>query len=120
MLGCKPINIPLDPNLKIGEQPTNNPVNKGKYQHLIKMLIYLSHTRPDMAFAISCVSQFMHSPLKEHMKVVYWVLKCLKGNLGRGLFFKKTEEKGVEAFIDTSWVGSVSDRRLTSGYYSFV
>ena len=29
-------------------------------------LIYLSHTRPNIAFAINLVSQFMHNPTEEH------------------------------------------------------
>ena len=39
-------------------------VDTGRYQRLARKLIYLSHTRPDIAFAISIVSQYMHAPYK--------------------------------------------------------
>ena len=63
-------------------------------------MIYLSHTRPDIAFAISVVSQYMHSPKESHLEVMYKILKYLKGSPGRGLFFKKGDSKKVEIYID--------------------
>ena len=29
--------------------------------------MYLAHTRPDLAYALSIVSQFMHNPGEQHM-----------------------------------------------------
>ncbi|RVX08138.1 Soluble starch synthase 3, chloroplastic/amyloplastic [Vitis vinifera] len=59
-------------------------------------LIYLSHTRPDIGFAVSVVSQFMHSPTEEHMEAVYRILRYLKMTPGKGLFFRKTENRDTE------------------------
>ena len=49
-LGCKPGSTPLEPNWKNkeGEEEEEHPVNKDMYQRLVRKLIYLSHTRPDM------------------------------------------------------------------------
>lgn len=110
------MDTPMDLNLKLEEQQTDNPVDRGRYQRLVGKLIYLSHTRPNIAFVISCVSKFMHSPCEEHMEAMYRILKYLKGTPGRGLFFKKSKERGVEAFTDADWAGSISDRRLISRY----
>ena len=62
----------------------------------------------------------MHSSSKSHLDVVYWILKYLKGTLGRGLMFKKNEGRNVEVYVDADWAGSVNDRRSTSGYCSYV
>ena len=83
-------------------------------------LIYLSHTRPDIAFSVSVVRQYMHAPCEEHLEVVHRILKYLKGSLGKGLFFKKGETRTIEGYIDTDWAGSVEDRRSTSSYCTFV
>mgnify|MGYP003703484443 CR=1 FL=1 len=91
-----------------------------QYQRLVGKLIYLSHTRPDIAFAVSMVSQFMHSPGAEHVEAVYKILRYLKGTPGRGLLFKKHGHLQVEEYTDADWAGSVTDRRSTSGYCSFV
>ena len=52
-------------------------------------LIYLAHTRPDMAFLVSVVRQFMHSPYEGHFEEIYRILRYLKGTPGKGLCFKK-------------------------------
>ena len=54
------------------------------------------------------------------MEAVYRVLKYLKGNPGRGMFFRKTSESSVEVFTDADWAGSVDDRRSISRYCTFV
>ena len=82
-------------------------------------LIYLSHTRPDIAYVVSLVSQFMHNPSKDHMNVVIRILCYLKSSLGRGLMFRKYDHLNVEEHSDADWAGS-SDRKSTSRYFTFV
>ncbi|RVW38703.1 Retrovirus-related Pol polyprotein from transposon RE1 [Vitis vinifera] len=120
LVGCKPVETPVDSNVKIDTQKVNNPIDSGRYQHLVGKLIYLSYTRPDIAFAVSWVSQIMHAPAEEHMVAVYRILKYLKGTLGRGLFFGKNGEGSIEAYIDVDWAGAIDDRKSTSGYCTFV
>ena len=95
-------------------------MNTTRYQKLVGKLIYLSHTRPDIAFAVSIVSQFMHSPYEVHLEAVYRILRYLKSTPGKGLFFKKSEQKTIEAYTDVDWAGSVTDRRSTSGYCTYI
>ena len=70
MLRYKPTNTPIDPNVKFGRKKWGIPVDRGRYQQLVGRLIYSSHTRPDIAFAVSVVSQYMHSPFKEHLEAI--------------------------------------------------
>lgn len=51
------------------------------------------------------VSQFMHSPRKEHFDVVYRILRYLKGTLGKGLLFENHGHLQVEAYTNVDWVG---------------
>ena len=63
-------------------------------------LIYLSHTGPDIAFAVSMVSQFMHAPGPAHFEAVFRILRYLKGTLGKGILFKKHGHLQVEVYTD--------------------
>jgi hypothetical protein len=83
-------------------------------------LIYLSHTRPDIAYAVSVVSQFMHNPSEEHMNAVIRILRYLKSSPGKGLMFSKNNRLDVEGYTDADWAGSILDRKSTSGYFTFV
>ena len=120
MSGCKPSDTPMEFNSKLGEVKEGVPVDTGRYQRLVGKLIYLSHTRPDISFAVSVVSPFMHTPYEEHMEVVYRILRYLKGTLGRGLIFKRSDQRGIEVYTDANWARSVTDRRSTSGYCNFL
>ena len=119
-LGCKAASTPIEPNLRLNEEKDDSTVDKGRYQRLVGKLIYLSHTRPDIAFAVSVVSQFMHDPREKHLQAVNRILSYLKGTPGRGILFKKNEGLLIEAYTDADYAGSVVDRRSTSGYCTFL
>ena len=119
MSGCRPAETLIDPNQKLGSIEDGVPVNVQRYQRLVGRLIYLSHTRPDIAFAVSLVSQFMHSPCEEHLEATNRILRYLKSCPGKGLVFKKNETRSVKAYTDADWAGS-ENRRSTSGYFTYV
>ncbi|KAE8731219.1 Detected protein of unknown function [Hibiscus syriacus] len=120
LLGCKPVATPIDPNQKLEKEDGVEPVDKNRYQKLVGKLIYLDHTRPDIAFVVSLVSQFMHCPSERHFKAVYRILHYLKGSPGKGIMFSKNGSRRVEIFTDADWGGSSTDRRSTTGYCSFI
>lgn len=70
MSGCRPIDTPMYPDQKLGNSKEGKLVETSWYQRLVRKLIYLSHTRPYIAFAISVVSQFMHSSYERHLEAV--------------------------------------------------
>ena len=120
MLDCKPADTPIIQNQKLGDFSEQVPTNKERYQRLVGKLIYLSHTRPDICYAVSIVSQFMHCPSEEHMDAVVRILRYLKSAPGRGLLFSKNGHLEVEGYTNADWAGSISDRKSTSGYFTFI
>ena len=137
MLGCRPSAVPISTTKKVkkNSKPAKTEkeaarrkkqekdevaTDKGKYQRLVGKLIYLSHTRPDIAFAVSVASQHMHAPKKKHLEAAYKILRYLKGTPGQGLFFRKNESRSVEIYTDADWVGDQEDSRSTSGYCTYV
>ncbi|XP_062075277.1 secreted RxLR effector protein 161-like [Humulus lupulus] len=119
MLDSKPSKTPIDLKDK-RKMFEGNPVDKERYQQLVGKLIYLSHTIPNIAFAVSLVSQYMHDPCQGHLNAVYRILRYLKQTPGKGLFFIKTTERKVEVFVDADSARSVDDRKPTSGYCTIV
>ncbi|CAN6681761.1 unnamed protein product [Malus baccata var. baccata] len=120
MLGCKPVDTPIVEKHYLGIYPNQEPFDKGRYQRLVGRLIYLSHTRPDIAYTVSVVSQFMHSPIVDHMKAVMRILAYLKSAPGKGVLYECHGHMRIERFTDADWAGDVTDRRSTSGYFTFV
>lgn len=91
MLGCRPCDTPIDPNCKLGEADGERLLDVGRYQRLVGKLIYLSLTRPDIAYAVGLVSQFMHVPTTIHLEATYRILRYLKKSPGMGLLYKKND-----------------------------
>jgi Reverse transcriptase (RNA-dependent DNA polymerase) len=54
MLGCRPAVAPIDQKFKLSAE-AGKPVDRERHQRLVGRLIYLSHTRPDISFAVSVV-----------------------------------------------------------------
>lgn len=113
MIGCKPCATPIDPNKKVHEDDGNRLISVGRCQRLVKRLIYLPITRPNINYVVDIISQFMHAPTTVHLETVYQVLRYLK-------WYLIWQSLKIEAYIDVDWVGSISNRRSTSGYSTFV
>lgn len=98
LLECKPADTPIVQNHQLGVYVDQVPTGKERYQRIVGKLIYLSHTRPDIAYAVSVVSQFMHSP---HMNAVTRILRHLKYSPGKGLMFTKNDHLNVDGYTET-------------------
>ncbi|RVW45822.1 Retrovirus-related Pol polyprotein from transposon RE1 [Vitis vinifera] len=121
MLGCQPVNTPIEEGLKLCVELNQVSTDKGRYQRLVGRLMYLAHTRPDLAYALSVVSQYMHNPREQHMNAFMRILRYLKNAPGKGILFaKNVDHQSIEVYTDADWAGAVDDRRSTSGYFTFV
>ncbi|RVW54191.1 Retrovirus-related Pol polyprotein from transposon RE1 [Vitis vinifera] len=60
-----------------------------------------------------CCKSIHAQPTEEHMEVVYRILRYLKMTPGKGLFFRKTENRDTEVYSDADWAGNIIDRWST-------
>ncbi|GJT03951.1 ribonuclease H-like domain-containing protein [Tanacetum coccineum] len=124
LLACKPALTPIESKLVITDKPVNKkdkPLsNITEYQKLLGKLIYLTHTRLDISYAIHSLSQFMHSPLTSHLKLALSVLKYLKNALGKGIHISKTNSLMLMAYVDSDWAKCKATRRSSTGFTVFL
>ena len=66
MLDCKPVDNPMDPNVKLVLGQGELLRDPGRYRRLVGKLNYLTITRPDISFPVSVVSQFLQLPCDSH------------------------------------------------------
>lgn len=114
MLSCKYVTTPIKQNHRLYYCEDESLTNISRYQKLVGKIIYLSLTRPDIAYIVRAVNQFMHNLRKPH------ILKYLKHVPRKGLIFKKHGNLRIDGYGDADWVGAAADRRSTSGYFNFV
>ncbi|GKE20128.1 hypothetical protein Tco_1431640 [Tanacetum coccineum] len=95
MLACTPAKTPLQYKLVISNEATNDDSlldNIIDYQKLTGKLIYLTNTRPNISYVVHCLSQFMHSLLKSHIKIAFKILRYFKSSPGLGIHVPKNSE----------------------------
>ena len=66
LLDCKPVDTPMDLNVKLVLGQGKLLRDPGRYKRLVGKLNYLTITRPDISFPVSVVSQFLQSPCDSH------------------------------------------------------
>lgn len=80
------------------------------------MLTYLATcTRPDIAFAVSHLSQFNNCFDETHWKAAKRVLRYLKGTSNVGLSFGRTKEH-LSCYTDADLPNNLDDRHSYTGY----
>ncbi|XP_057789688.1 uncharacterized mitochondrial protein AtMg00810-like [Salvia miltiorrhiza] len=85
------------------------------YRSTVGALQYATITRPEIAFSVNKVSQYMSAPLDSHWKAVKRILRYIAGSKDHGLHMQKSSCT-VTGFCDSDWAGDFDDRRSTTGY----
>jgi hypothetical protein len=120
LLGAKPATTPLDPSIKLHNDDGKTYDDVSGYIRLIGKLLYLTNTRPDIAYATQQLSQFLHKPTVTHFNATCRVVRYLKHSPGRGLLLPRSSDFQILGFSDADWAGCLDTRRSTSGYCFFL
>nr|XP_028953254.1 uncharacterized protein LOC114822627 [Malus domestica] len=113
---CETPCLPYNRLLKDDGAPYTNPT---LYRSVVGALQYLTFTRPDIAFSVNQVCQFMQQPMIAHFTAVKRILRYLKGTIHHGLTYSQGPLQ-LKAFSDANWAGDPNDRRSTTGMAVFL
>ncbi|KAK9063785.1 hypothetical protein SSX86_017657 [Deinandra increscens subsp. villosa] len=116
MLDCKPINTPMDTTVKLSIDRGKELEDPTMYRQIVGSLIYLTLTRPDIAFEVGVLSRYMQKPRKPHLDAIRRVLRYVKATLGFGVRFNRGEKLELKGFCDADYAGDLDTRRSTTGY----
>jgi hypothetical protein len=86
------------------------------YQKMVGSLIYLTLTRPDIAYSVGVVSRYMSNPKKSHLDAVKRILRYVKGTINFGILYKKIKDRQLVGYCDADYAGDYDTRRSTTGY----
>ncbi|XP_019260002.1 PREDICTED: uncharacterized protein LOC109238029 [Nicotiana attenuata] len=116
MENCNATSTPMNPKEKLSKEDVTNKVDEGNFRSLIGCLMYLTATRPDILFAVSLLSRFMHCATEKHLKAAKRIIRYIKGTVDYGVKFKKCQNLKLYGFSDSDWAGSFDDMNSTSEY----
>jgi len=87
---------------------------------LFESLVYLTITRPDIAYVNYVVSKFVVSPTSVHWAAILCILRYLYGTVFQSLLFPFTYSLELHAYFDVDHDNDLTDRRYVTGFYIFL
>uniref|UniRef100_A0A3Q7JAE1 Reverse transcriptase Ty1/copia-type domain-containing protein n=1 Tax=Solanum lycopersicum TaxID=4081 RepID=A0A3Q7JAE1_SOLLC len=120
--GVRPYLTPLETNMKLTSADYMQDASDelftdiNQYQRLIGKLLYLTNTRPDIAFSVQCLSKFMEKPTLSHWNAALKVVKYVKTAPGLGILMSSDKQAQLTGFCDADWAACPNTRRSVTGY----
>lgn len=125
----KPTLTPMIPGLKLTRdaQAIRTPTGPSEaltfpYAQALGSVMYaMVNTRPDIAFAVGSLAQFMHEPQEIHVASMIHLLKYLHYTAHKGLRLglassAQEDETTLTGYADADWASSPIDRKSVSGW----
>uniref|UniRef100_A0A803MVP5 Reverse transcriptase Ty1/copia-type domain-containing protein n=1 Tax=Chenopodium quinoa TaxID=63459 RepID=A0A803MVP5_CHEQI len=96
MLDCKPAKTPIVANHGLQILEGAKLANREQYQKIVGKLIYLAHTRQDIAYVVGV------------------------GTSSTGIYFDRNDHLDLIAYTDADWAGDRDGRKSSSRYFTLV
>src|SRR3954465_4647049 len=90
MTECKPCSTPVCAKKQLSASDGDLLADAIEYRQLVGSSQYLTFTRPDIAYAIHHVAQFMSNPRSTHLLAAKQILRFLKGTVRFSLFYRRS------------------------------
>ena len=80
---------------------------------MIRSLLYLTTSRPDIIFATCLCAHFQSSPRESYLNAIKRIFKYLSRSLYLGLWYPRSSSFDLISYSDADFVGSLLDRKST-------
>ncbi|XP_022857468.1 uncharacterized protein LOC111378488 [Olea europaea var. sylvestris] len=116
----KTIDTPLESNARYSSSDDIPLTDPTLYRTIVGCLVYLTITRPNIAYVIYIVSQFVSTPTTVHWATVVCILRYLRGTCFQSLLFTSTSSLVLRAYSDADWASDPIDRKSNTNFCIFL
>ncbi|GJR42079.1 retrovirus-related pol polyprotein from transposon TNT 1-94 [Tanacetum coccineum] len=96
------------------------PTDQTTYRRMIGGLMYLTASRPDIAFATFICARYQARPTIKHLKEVKRIFRYLRQSYNMGLWYLKDFEFELVTYLDADHSGCKDDCKSTSAGLQFL
>ena len=93
---------PMAANAKLTNDPSGESVDVTFYRSMIGYLLYLTASRPDIAFSVGVCSKFQSNPKISHLNAVKRIIKYVNGTCDYRLFYSKESNLSLDKFSNSN------------------
>ncbi|GJU98055.1 putative ribonuclease H-like domain-containing protein [Tanacetum coccineum] len=110
----KTTSTPIKTNKALHKDKEAEDVDVYLYRLMIRSLVYLTASRPDIMSAVCACARFQVTPKTSHLHAVKRIFRYLKGQPKLGLWYPRDSPFDLEAFSDSDYAGASLDRKSTT------
>nr|GEV22518.1 copia protein [Tanacetum cinerariifolium] len=114
------VDTPIVEKRKLDEDLQGKPVEATLYHGMIRFLMYLTSSRPDLIYAVCLCARYQAKPTEKHLQAVKRIFRYLKRYVNMGLWYSKDTDMSLTAYADVDHAGCQDTRRSTSGSAQFL
>jgi hypothetical protein len=82
---------------------------------MIGSLLYLTASRPHIAFSVGVCARFQENPKESHITVVKRIIRYVNDIILYGIWYSRETNLAVTRYFDADWAGNADDMKSTSG-----
>nr|GEV87914.1 hypothetical protein [Tanacetum cinerariifolium] len=105
---------------KLDADLSGNPVDQTDYRSKIRLLMYLTSSRPDIVQAMCFCARYQSRPTEKHIKEVKRIFRYLRGTINMGLWYPKGSSFGLTVFSNADHARCIDTRKSTSRGIQFL
>ena len=83
------------------------------YRQLVGILLYITHSRPDLEFVVGGVARYMQKPHEIHWKSAKRILHYVQGTKHFGVHYVASSPLELMGFSYSHWDGDPNDMKST-------
>ena len=111
----KHASTPMSSSTKLNVDSSGVEVSPTLYRSIIGSLLYLTVSRPDIAFSVGVCAKYQAAPKESHLTAMKRIIRYINGTPDYGLWYSKDSNACLAEYSDVDWAGSVDDRKSTLG-----
>ncbi|GJR83253.1 retrovirus-related pol polyprotein from transposon TNT 1-94 [Tanacetum coccineum] len=108
------VDTPMIENKKLDEDLQGKQVDATLYHDMIRSLMYLIASRPDLNYVVCLCVRHQAKPTKKHLQAVKRMFRYLNGTINMGLWYLKDTDMSLTAYADVDHAGCQDTKRSTS------
>ncbi|GJW10582.1 retrotransposon protein, putative, ty1-copia subclass [Tanacetum coccineum] len=117
---CDVVDIPMMGQSKLDEDLNGTPVDPTCYRGMVRSLMYLTPSRPDLVFVVCMRARYQAKPIEKHLTAIKRVFRYLKGTINMGMWYPRDTGFNLTAFADVGHACCQDSRKSISGSPQFL
>ncbi|XP_057775263.1 uncharacterized mitochondrial protein AtMg00810-like [Salvia miltiorrhiza] len=105
--------ILINQSKKLDTEKVGKLVSSTKYGEIIGSLLYLTASRPDIAFAVGVCARYQSDPKEAHTDAAKCILRYIKRTPNLGLWYPADDDFKLTGYTDSDFAGCGIDRKST-------